>query len=83
MQNYIYNEITVVVSSMTRLTAQEGTLPAHLSRVQKMFLKYMEKNELKEPSECTCKTPTLLNVFFLFYQDGGVAKGILRKFQFL
>ena len=30
-----------------------------------------------------CKTPTLLNVFFLFYQDGGVAKGILRKFQFL
>ena len=30
-----------------------------------------------------CKTPTLLNVFFLFYPDGGVAKGILRKFQFL
>ena len=53
MQNYIYNEITVVVSSMARLTAQEGTLPAHLSRVLKMFLKYMEKNELKDPSECT------------------------------
>ena len=53
MQNYIYNEITVVVSSMARLTAQEGTLSAHLSRVLKMFLKYMEKSEIKEPSECT------------------------------
>ena len=51
MQNYIYNEITVVVSSMARLAAQKGTLPAHLSWVLKMFLKYMEKNELKEPSE--------------------------------
>ena len=53
MENYIYNEITVVVSSMARLTAQEGTLPAHLSQVLKMFLKHTEKNELKEPSECT------------------------------
>ena len=53
MQNYIYNEITVVVFSMARLTAQEGTLPAHLSRVLKIFLKRTEKIELKEPSEGT------------------------------
>ena len=52
-QNYIYNEITVVVSSMAQLTTQEGTLPAHLYRVLKMFLKHTEKNELMEPSECT------------------------------
>ena len=53
MQNYIYNEITVVVSSMARLTVQEGPLLAQLSWVLKMFLKHTEKNELKEPSECT------------------------------
>ena len=53
MQNYIYNEITVFVSSMARLTAQEGPLSSHLSWVLKMFLKPTEKNELKEPSECT------------------------------
>ena len=49
----IYNEITGVVSLMARLTAQEDPLSAHLSRVLKMFLKHREKNELKEPSECT------------------------------
>ena len=53
MQNYIYNEITVVVSSMARLTVQEGPLSAQLSWVLKMFLKHTEKNELKDPSECT------------------------------
>ena len=53
MQNYIYIEITVVVSPMARLTAQEGTLSVHLSRDLKMFLKHTEKNEVKEPSECT------------------------------
>ena len=29
------------------------TLPAHLSRVLKMFLKHTENSELKELSECT------------------------------
>ena len=53
MQTIYIMQFTCVVSSMTRLTAQEGTLPAHLSRVLKMFLKHIEKNELKEPSECT------------------------------
>ena len=53
MQNYIYNEITGAVSLMARLTAPGDALPAHLSRVLKMFLKHTEKNELKEPSECT------------------------------
>ena len=53
MQNYIYNEITGVVSLMARLTAPGDALPAHLSLVLKMFLKHTEKNELKEPSECT------------------------------
>ena len=53
MENYIYNEITGVVSLMARLTAPGDALPAHLSRVLKMFLKHTKKNELKEPSECT------------------------------
>ena len=53
MQNYIYNTITCVVSSMARLTAQGDALPVHLSRVLKMFLKHTEKNELKELGECT------------------------------
>ena len=53
MQNYIYNEITVVVSSMARLTVQEGPLSVKLSWVLKKFLKHTEKNELKEPSERT------------------------------
>ena len=53
MEKYIYNEITDVVSVMARLTAPGDALPVHLSRVLKMFLKHTEKNELKEPSECT------------------------------
>ena len=53
MENYIYNEITGVVSLMARLTVPGDALPVHLSRVLKMFLKHTEKNELKEPSECT------------------------------
>ena len=52
MQNYIYNAVTCVVSSMARLTAQGDALLAHLSWVLKMFLKHTEKNELKELSEC-------------------------------
>ena len=53
MENYIYNKITGVVSLMARLTAPGDAVLAHLSRVLKMFLKHKEKNELKEPSECT------------------------------
>ena len=34
--------------------------------------------------DCNCKTPTLLNVFFLILSGWrGCKKGILRKFQFL
>ena len=51
MQNYIYNAVTCVVSSMARLTVQGDALPAHLSRFLKMFLKHTEKSELKEISE--------------------------------
>ena len=53
MQNIYTMQFTDVVSSMARLTAQGDAIPAHLSRVLKMFLENMEKNELKEPSECT------------------------------
>ena len=38
MQNVYTMQFIDVVSSMARLTTQEGTLLAHLSRVLKMFL---------------------------------------------
>ena len=34
----IFNAVTCVVSSIARLTAQEGTLPTHLSQVLKIFV---------------------------------------------